>query len=64
MNVSTVFAIQTQGRDAVWERWVYTYRIEYSQDCNTFINVLDGNGNSQVRSILTVLKLISSVSSI
>ena len=50
MNVSTVFAIQTQGRyDS--DRWVTTYRVEYSQDCSTFNNLLDVDGNNQVQSI-------------
>jgi len=64
MNVSTVFAIQTQGRGDSSEFWVTTYRVQYSQDCTTFINVLDVDGNNQVQRILTVFKLISSVSSI
>ena len=65
MNVSVVLAIQTQGRGSISnDQWTYTYRVQYSQDCNTFNNLLDGNGNNQVRSILIVLKLISSVSSI
>ena len=54
MNVSTVFAIQTQGR-ADYDRWVNTYRVQYSQDCTTFNNLLDVDGNNQVRSILIFL---------
>jgi len=56
MNVSTVFAIQTQGR-AGWDQWVSTYRVEYSQDCSTFNNLLDVDGNNQVRTIFIVLKV-------
>jgi len=50
MNVSAVFAIQTQGRNATFERWAFTYRVEYSEDCNTFNKVLDvATGLDQVR---------------
>jgi len=47
MNVSAVFAIQTQGRDSL-NRWVNTYRVEYSQDCVTFDSLLDVLGNNKV----------------
>jgi len=48
MNVSTVFAIQTEGQDSM-DRWVTTFRIEYSQNCATFSRVLDVGGNNRVR---------------
>jgi len=48
MNLSTVFAIQTQG-GANMDRWVSTFRIEYSQDCANFSRVFDLVGNTQVR---------------
>ena len=48
LNVSAVVAIQTQGR-ANDNRWVVTYRVEYSQDCATFNRVLDADGNNRVR---------------
>jgi len=48
MNISAVVAIQTQGR-ANDDRWVVTYRVEYSQDCTTFYRVLDADGNNRVR---------------
>jgi len=48
MNISAVVAIQTQGR-ANDDRWVVTYRVEYSQDCATFYRVLDADGNDRVR---------------
>jgi len=47
MNVSTVIAIQTQGR-ANLDRWVFTCRVEYSHDCSTFNRLLDADGNNQV----------------
>jgi len=56
MSVSVVAAIQTQGRYSTSiNRWVFTYRVEYSQDCVTFTRLLDGNGNDQVRSFLICL---------
>ena len=52
MHVSAVFAIQTQGRGIdQYLRWAYTYRVEYSEDCNTFNKVLNvATGLNQVRS--------------
>jgi len=47
VNVSAVFAIQTQGR-AKLVRWVRTFRVEYSQDCITFNSLLDVLGNTKV----------------
>jgi len=47
MGASTVVAIQTQGR-ANMDRMVWTYRMEYSPDCATFIRVLDVSGNNRV----------------
>jgi len=47
MNVSAGFAIQTQGRPLL-DRWVKTYRIEYSQDCATFNSLLNADGTHQV----------------
>ena len=47
MNVSTVVAIQTQGQHHL-ERWVWTYRVEYSRDCVNFKRVLDVDGNNKV----------------
>ena len=59
MSVSTVVAIQTQGRySTAVDRWVYTYRVEYSQDCATFNKLLDANGNNQVRRFLIFLKVL------
>jgi len=56
MSVSVVAAVQTQGRYSTSiNRWVFTYRVEYSQDCVTFTRLLDGNGNDQVRSFLIFL---------
>ena len=52
MNVSTVFAIQTQGRGDGSESWVKTYYVEYSQDCNTFTSQLDVDGTTQVRNFV------------
>ena len=49
MHVSTVVAIQTQGRAQILvDRWVWTYRVEYSRDCVKFNSVLDVNGNNKV----------------
>lgn len=53
MNVSSVLAIQTQG-GANMDRWVKTFRIEYSQDCVTFNKVLDIDGNDLVRILMFV----------
>jgi len=55
MNVSTVFAILTQGRGDGSESWVKTYSVEYSQDCNTFTSQLDVDGNKQVPDVLAFL---------
>jgi len=53
MDVSVVQAIQTQGRaSSTFDRWVYTYRVKYSQDCVTFNSLLDANGNNKVRRCL------------
>ena len=48
LNVSAVFAIQTQGRTDM-DQWVTTYRIEHSLDCVIFNNLLDVNGNNKVK---------------
>jgi len=51
MDVSTVLAIQTRGRDhSSYPRWVTSYRVKYSLDCATFTSLLDTNGINQVRS--------------
>ena len=47
MNLSTVLAIRTQGETNI-DRWVSTFRIEYSQDCANFSRVFDVAGNTQV----------------
>jgi len=66
MNVSSVFAIQTQGRyhNGTLDRWPQTYRVAYSQDCSTFTNLLDVNGNNQVPSLLIVLQRVISIESL
>jgi len=51
MNVSRVVEIQTQGRFD-YDHWVMSFRIEYSQDCATFYNLLDINNDNIVRSFL------------
>jgi len=57
-----MFAIQTQGRDDTWERWAYTYRVEYSEDCNTFNKVLDpATGLHQVRGFADRLIVLASI---
>jgi len=56
MNMSTVVAMQTQGR-ANLDRWVYTYRLEYSQDCVTFNRLLSVDGNNQVHVLQVLFKL-------
>lgn len=48
INVSTVFAIQSQGGGNM-DRWINTFRLEYSQDCANFSSVSDVSGNTQVR---------------
>jgi len=39
MNVSSVAAIQTQGR-ADKHAWLWEYRLEYSEDCVHFKSLL------------------------
>ena len=58
MNLSTVFAIQTQGGANI-DRWVSTFRIEYSQDCANFSRVLDLAGNTQVRLCVILFLLLT-----
>jgi len=57
MNVSAVFAIQTEGR-ADMEQWVTSYRVEFSQDCNTFNYLTDVHGNNKVL-IINILETYS-----
>jgi len=59
MNVRTVTAIQTQGRNVSAERWVKTYRAEYSLDCSTFVSLLDLDGSNRVHSLMTVFHTAS-----
>jgi len=50
MNVSRLVVMQIQG----WyhmDHWVLSYRLEYSQDCATFNNVLDVNGFNMVKHV-------------
>jgi len=56
MYVSEVLAIQTKGRGNSGN-WVESFRLEYSQDCVTFNNLLNVDGNNQVRNILRGLHI-------
>jgi len=47
MDVSSVFAVQTQGRGD-FQQWVVTFRLEHSLDCVTFSSLLDVDGSNQV----------------
>jgi len=57
MHVSTVFAVQTQGRGDM-DHWIESFRLEYSQDCVSFNSMLNVNGNNHVRNILIYLNYI------
>ena len=50
MNLSTVFAVQTQGRGDVDQR-TNSFRFEYSNDCVTFNSLINVNGDNHVSNI-------------
>ena len=43
--MSTVVRVATKGEESYW---VALYRLAYSDDCVTFINLQDGAGNNVV----------------
>jgi len=47
--MSTVVRVATDGKESYW---ITLYRLAYSDDCVTFINLLDGAGNNEVIKIL------------
>jgi len=58
--VSVVHSIQTKGRGD-WTNWMKSFRLEYSQDCVTFKNLLNVDGNNQVWNNLICLHIKQSL---
>jgi len=45
--MSTIVAVQTQGEPPA--EYVTLFRLDYSDDCSSFVSILDTSGNIVVR---------------